>query len=350
MRVLLIAPGGDLFGGGMGTVTRNIKNELLKDKNYSVRVIDSRGEKGFALSFFYLFIAILIYLKELIICNENMVIHINVSERFSFYRKFIFIILAKLFKKKTVLHHHGAELIPFYKGCSPLTKKVVNYCIRNTDLNIVLGEKWKSFLENSVPNHAPIEVLHNAVPTKEIQKKPPEAFTISIIANLSERKGVSLLLEAAKKMQGQFDFKINFIGGGEIEHYKAKAKTMGLEKECVFHGWVSQTDALYLMVSSSVMVLPSYEEGLPMVILEAMAQEVAVVCTPVGSIGEVFTHEQECLLMEVGSAESLYHNLIRINKDKALTQAIIKQAKENYNQHFSIENYITCLTRLYQKL
>ena len=235
MKVLLISPGGHLFGGGMGTVTRNIHNELIKHNDVNVKVIDSRGEKGFAFSFIYLFIALTIYLKELILCKDTLIVHINVSERFSFYRKFLFLSLAMLFRKKTVLHHHGAELIPFYKNCSNFTKKVVNFCIRNTGTNIVLGDKWKTFLQQAVPDHAPIKVLHNAVPTKHLTQKTPRIFTISMIANLSERKGVSLLLEAAKKLQDKIEFQVDFIGGGEIDKYRAKTEKMGLKNNCSFH-------------------------------------------------------------------------------------------------------------------
>jgi glycosyltransferase involved in cell wall biosynthesis len=350
MRILLVSPGGDRFGGGMGTVTKNIKDYLETTDDISVRVLDSRGEAGFLLSFFFLFRSLISFIGELIFSKEKLVLHINVSERASFYRKFCFISLAKLAKVPCVLHHHGAELIPFCEGCSSFTKRVVEYCMNNADINIVLGRKWKLFIERNFKQCAPVQVIFNAVPQHHYNQVTNEKYTISMIANLSERKGVSLALDAAAQLNKKSEFVFNFIGGGEVDRYRTMAKSMGLNDSCVFHGWISRSQTLDLMANSDVLVLPSYDEGLPMVILEAMAHGVPVVCTPVGSIGEVFTDNKECLFMEVGSSQSLFENIHKLQQSSELRDRIVASASATYKQNFSIDKFMTSLITAYKSI
>ncbi|TRY32836.1 glycosyltransferase family 4 protein [Aliiglaciecola sp. M165] len=350
MKILLVSPGGDKFGGGMGTVTKNIKDYIENSSSDEVRVFDSRGEVGFALSFLFFFKALVGVFSELLFSKQPTLLHINVSERFSFVRKAAFIALARGFKVKTILHHHGAELIPFYEGASPLKRRITEYCITRTDCNLVLGEKWRRFIIESVPNHAPIEILYNAVPRKVVADGKSSAMSLSMIANLSERKGVVIMLEAIAKVKNSLDVRVDFLGGGDTEKYALKAKALGVDHLCHFHGWLARDKALSIMYQSHALVLPSYDEGLPMVILEAMAQGVPVICTPVGSIGEVFTHEKECLFVDVGSADSLAEAILRLLSDSELQQQLVDNATQTYERQFSIENYMSCLENIYQKL
>lgn len=350
MKILLISPGGDRFGGGMGTVTKNIKDYLIENSQIPVQVYDSRGEIGFFLSFFFLFRSIVSVIAQILFSKEKIILHVNVSERASFYRKFCFVLIAKIFRVPCILHHHGAELIQFYETCNSLSRRVTSYCINNASSNIVLGEKWKNFLQVNFKKSAPCTILYNAVPRTGLVKTEGEKFTICMIANLSERKGVSIALESAAMLKNDCNFTLHFIGGGEVEKYSEQSKTLGLTDQCIFHGWISRSETQQLMINSDVMILPSYDEGLPMVILEAMAHSIPVICTPVGSIGEVFSDKNECLFMEVGSAESLYNNIRCLQSDKELRLQICKNASTAYEQSFSIEGYMKCLIKLYKSL
>ena len=66
------------------------------------------------------------------------------------------------------------------------------------------------------------------------------------------------------------------------------------------------------MARADILVLPSYDEGLPLVILEAMAQAVAVVCTPVGEIGQVIADGQQALFVTAGDVPALAHQLQQV--------------------------------------
>ena len=333
----------------MGTVTQNIKAFIEKGNKHNVKVVDSRGELNYLASFGFLLVAWFQVLHELIVRKEAAIMHINVSERSSFYRKACFIWLAKRFNVKTILHHHGAAFIPFYNNSNYVSKRIVQYCVCSATENIVLGQKWKSFIETFIPNHSPISIMFNAVPRREYTKTVPAIFTISLIANLSERKGVMVALNALSQIQDKIDCHIHFVGGGDVERYQDIAKKMNIEGKCSFHGWVSRDKTFEVMTNSNVLILPSYEEGLPMVVLEAMAHKIPVVCTPVGSLGEVFTHDKELLFVDVGSAESLSEALVALANSKTLSSRLSECAHETYLSKFSIEEYMKCLLNIYER-
>lgn len=347
MKVIVVSPGGEELGGGMGTVSKNIKSFIQNETKHSCRVIDSRGEINYIVSFLFLFKALVQVTLELLLNKQKTILHINVSERSSFYRKACFIFLARCFNTQSILHHHGAELIPFYNNCGKFSKRVTQYCIRNTTKNIVLGQKWASFIQKNIPDAAPTYILFNAVPFQQYIKSATPRLTISLIANLTERKGVKIALEAIARLQDQLDICIHLVGGGEIEKYQGLSKELGIEHRCTFHGWSTREKTFKVMVSSDMLILPSYEEGLPMVILEAMAHEIPVICTAVGAIGEVFTHRKECLFAEVGSTESLADAISEMHIDKELRSRLMRNAKDLYLREFSIEKYMKRLIDIY---
>jgi glycosyltransferase involved in cell wall biosynthesis len=346
MNVIIVSPGGIKMGGGMGTVAKNIYEALSSQPGYTVSVLDSRGERGILFSFIYLFIAIF---KLLMIFskNKNNLLHINVSERFSFFRKFIFITLGKLFGCKVVLHHHGAEFIQCYQNASLLYKILVNKSIAMCDVNIVLGEKWKNFIQKNICESARVLVLYNAVPNVFLKRSKNKIYTISMIANLTERKGVLVLLNALRSIKDKFSFRVQFIGGGEVNRFKTVANDMGLKEVCSFLGWQDRDSTKKLLAESHVLVLPSYDEGLPMVILEAMSQGIPVICTPVGSIGEVLSHSESALFVNTGDPESLAITFVQLHDDKNLEEHLIQNSRKLFEEKFSMDGYLDSLKRIY---
>ena len=89
-------------------------------------------------------------------------------------------------------------------------------------------------------------------------------------------------------------------GGGPVDIYRALAAELGIADRVTFTGWVSQDAARALMVNSDALILPAYDEGLPLVILEALASRTPVICTPVGSIPEVLEDRRTALFVSPG--------------------------------------------------
>lgn len=349
--IIFVSPGGITRGGGIGSVTRAIKSWV--DANHPgirIDVLDARGESKVYWSVFYLQAAIirLIYLR---IRYRSEILHLQVSENLSFPRKGVLLALGRLMGMRIVLHHHGAEFIPFFRKSSPRMQALVRWMIRSADINIVLGELWRTFLieEVGVANDR-VVVRFNAANDVETtgQRVDSNPWRFLIMANLSPRKGVGELLEAVAQLaQAGAPVELTVAGGGQVERYSELAKTLGIADRCVFTGWIEGEAVHQLLLSHGAMVLPSYQEGLPMSIIEALSARLPVVATPVGSIPELLDNEVTCLFVEPGNVGEIAAGLRRIASDPALRQTLADNGRRLYETYFEVSSYMRRMLELY---
>jgi glycosyltransferase involved in cell wall biosynthesis len=173
---------------------------------------------------------------------------------------------------------------------------------------------------------------------------------VLFVGNLSERKGVSDLL-AALALPG-FDrsgLEVCIAGGGDIDSYRLKAYELGLQATVRFAGWSDQQQVALLMAQADVLVLPSYDEGLPLVILEALANGVAVVCSPVGEIPAVLTDGVTALFVAPGDVPGLAAGLQRVLQQPALRKTLETNGRSLYQQQFSLTRFFASVAKVHQR-
>lgn len=250
--------------------------------------------------------------------NTFDIIHIHMSYKGSFYRKYYVAKLCKMYEKKVIIHLHGSEFKDFYNGGSEKRKKEIRELFSIADISIVLGEEWKEFILEISPM-ANVVVINNAVPMPKIEEKRIDQMrTFLFLGALIRRKGVADLLKATEKIinKGVSNFHLLIAGSGkeekQLKEYVAKNK---LQDYVDFLGWVANDQKPILFEKADVLVLPSYNEGLPMAILEAMSYGLPIISTNVGSIAEVVKNEKNGFLINPGDVEAL---------SDAMTELILK--------------------------
>ena len=167
---------------------------------------------------------------------------------------------------------------------------------------------------------------------------------------MSERKGVSDLLDALS-FPG-FDtsrLEVTFAGGGNVPAYEAKAKALNIDKWVRFEGWSDQKKVGRLMARTDVLVLPSYDEGLPLVILEALANGVAVVCCPVGEIASVLTDGENACFVAPGDKEGLAATLQRVLQQPGLRDSLERNGRLLYERRFSLTRFFASIARVHRR-
>ena len=199
------------------------------------------------------------------------------------------------------------------------------FVIKQADLNVILGERWRLFLEQTVgADRSRLLVLPNAVldspnatraalerATGPSRQTGP--FTFLFLAELSPRKGIEQFLAALKSLHGErHAIRAVVAGRGQSARYADVAGQGGIGQICDFVGWVGHSDVEKLLETADALVLPSFEEGLPMAILESLVYGLPVVATPVGSIPEFLTSGVECLLVYPGDVADLASAMRRL--------------------------------------
>lgn len=342
------------MGGGMFKIADYLVQSQYVDNRYpELRALDSRGGGAALLSFFVVLKALFFILKGRV-SGQLLGVHVNVAERLSFFRKGLIILFSCLLGLPVVLHLHAAQLPAFYHQLPQVIKFIVRYVFSKATVCVVLGEKAKKFIVEEL-NVEPekIRIVINGVPIiKSDKKKENDTFNILFLGNLMERKGVSDLLKAlaTDEMRQKKNWKASFAGGGDIEGYKKLASNLGLDDSVTFVGWVNQVQAADLFATASVLVLPSYDEGLPLVILEAIGRGVPVICTPVGEIPDFFEDKKTAYFVNAGDVNGIANALIKIQETPQLLDRLSVNGLAYYQQTFSFDAFLRSIYQVYDEV
>jgi glycosyltransferase involved in cell wall biosynthesis len=212
--------------------------------------------------------------------------------------------------------------------------------------------RWVAGTFEIRPNR--ISVVYNGVPATaaKLRTAPNDGrFRLLFVGNLLERKGVKDLLHAfAAPSLRTRDIELTMAGGGPVEQYRAMAQQLGVADRVTFTGWVSQDDARTLMVNADALILPAYDEGLPLVILEALASSTPVICTPVGSIPEVLADGETALFVTPGDQAGIAAAIEGLIDEPALGRTIAARGSALYRRLFTMEAFARSVGSLYATL
>lgn len=183
------------------------------------------------------------------------------------------------------------------------------------------------------------------VEEKEVQEQ--ERYSILFVGRLAFDKGIFELLEAIKELIKQgFDIRLTFVGNGpDRERIECQVKEMGLGNQVVFPGMITDLTLLKVFYNEAdIFVLPSYHEGFPRVLYEALIMGVPILTTFVGAISYLMKDNENCLKLEVQSAQSIMEKLKVLLKDMTLrsrlsingTLTIKEYLKDNQKSHAEI--------------
>lgn len=284
-------------------------------------------------------------LKKLIKKNTFDIIHIHMSYKGSFFRKYYVTKLCKKNNKKVIIHLHGSEFKDFYYSGDENRKAKIQELFNLADVTIVLGESWREFITSISPK-ANVVIVNNAVKIPDIdEKKLHERVTFLFLGALIKRKGVMDLLQATKQLAdtGITNFKILIAGSGEEEqNLKNYVTENKISDHVEFLGWVGNDDKPGLFEKSDVLVLPSYNEGLPIAILEAMSYGLPIISTNVGSIAEAVQEGKNGFLIALGDVNALADSMIKFTIDTELwkkeSSISIKICEEKFSENVFFEN------------
>lgn len=345
------------MGGGMFRVADYlIQSQAPNPPAHSaqLRPLDTRGGGSAFHSGWVLLIAMAKLVRGRLEGNLAGV-HVNMAERLSVVRKGAVIALCRALGVPVVLHLHAAQLHQFYESLPSLFRWLTRWIFSLPASVVVLGTASRRFVIDALKVPADrVHILNNGVPepTRPRDKGPAgSARRILFVGNLSERKGVSDLLHALTRpvLREGPPLEVTLAGGGDVATYQAKAQELGVADLVRFEGWVDQDRVAQLMARAHVLVLPSYDEGLPLVILEALANGVAVVCTPVGEIPSVLSDGVNACFVTPGDVDGIASALHRVMGEPALMDTLGRNGRGLYEQEFSLSRFFANVARIHQR-
>nr|WP_314900873.1 glycosyltransferase family 4 protein [uncultured Deefgea sp.] len=322
---------GTKSSGGINSVIEGyIQDGLYNDCTFTR--IPTHSGSGKLLDLF-LFIRGFIILFFTLVTKADVIVHAHMSMNGSFWRKAIYLWLSKLFGAKFIIHLHGSEFKVFFSRSNSRVKKIIAAVFEKADAVIVLSESWADFI-SSIAVKSNVVVVNNYVDVQRATVTRKSGNILFLGAFIS-RKGIYDLLVAFSKINTQALYQLHLCGGGENELVTEKVKQLGLEKSVINHGWIGAAQKSMLLAECSTLILPSYNEGLPMVVIEAMGSDIPLITTPVGGIPDVVEHEVSGLLVTPGNVDEIAAALTRVLTEPELAQELVQNASALYEQRFT---------------
>ena len=284
------------------------------------------------------------------------IVHINTSMNArGYWRDLAYTAVAKLCGARVVFQIHGGSL-PQDFSRNYLFEKFLQASLRLPDAIVVLAESELKAYREFVPGQTVVAIPNgiDCAPFRAAPRRPAPGGPLRAvyIGRLAARKGLNEILEALLYLQlKKVPVRLVIAGGGPEEAaLKRQTQALGLENEIVFAGPAYGADKAKLLANSDVLLLPSYSEGLPYALLEAMAAGVVPVVTPVGAIPDVVERRAHGLFVPVRDPRAIAEALSALAADRAQLARMSAACRSRVAGAYSIERLATDLGNLYSDL
>lgn len=341
--------------GGITSVIQQMLSFDWENADIQMRFLPSyKGGNAMYKGFYFL--GALKKLKREIRNNRPDIVHIHMSHHGSFERaKWI----QKICRKNEIpliVHLHGSEFAEFYDSCRDKKRKEIASFFQDCDIVITLGKKWKDIV-TTIAKDSNIVILNNAVhiPEHIVEQKKNE-ITVLFLGVLFERKGAADLLKAVKIMADNHvlvnkKFIFNIAGSGpEEDKLRRYCEDNHINEFVRFLGWIDGGEKMRQLKSNQIFVLPSYNEGLPIAILEALSYGMPIVATKVGSVSEAVREGVNGYLVAPGDIEGYVNAFTELFTNYALRSEMGIHSRKIAKERFNEDIYFAQLLNLYQIL
>ncbi len=344
-HVLFIGPDNRNHRGGIGAVLETYSKAVG-----NINFLATNRRKTFIYNFFFYALSLIKLVFRLIVDKEVEILHLHSASRGSFVRKSLIVLFGKLFGRKIVFHLHGGEFHIFFdKWC--FLRPYIRFILTVSDSVICLAPNWKQFIEKIAPN-SKVVIINNPIeekPFSNSRKCPNTTVSFLFLGRLVKSKGIFDLLHAISKTELKEQIHLYVGGDGDIDKFMALINELSLTNYVTYCGWASGKLKQQLLNDADVFVLPSYNEGLPMSILEAMVNGLPVISTPVGGIPEIVKNEQNGLLINPGNIDELADGITWMVKN---SEGRTRMGEESRNlvSDFDVQKVLDKLRHLYSAI
>lgn len=339
----MIVGSAEQSNGGVSTVIRTLKNSPLW-KEYNCYWLGTQIQKN---KFIKLYYAIKSYIIAFGTIWRYDIIHFHTVPNISLVIQLPVFLLAILWKKKIILHLHVGNQIEDQKN-----NKLFHFCIKHSNLIILLSKFWKEKFDQLFSQYnKKSDYLYNASTVANAIDYECHNKTIAYAAHMNANKAYDILLKAFAKIKDSYpDWKLIMMGDGEVEKAKKMAQELKINNQVIFTGYIIGKEKEKYFQKASIFCMCSYQEGFPMVVLEAWSYGIPVITTPVGGLPEVIEEGKNAITFSFGDYQELAKKLELLinNYDK---RSNMSSYVHNFAEaKFSIKTISNKLSTIYRNL
>jgi len=346
--IIQVGPGLSVRGG-VSTVERLIYDYV--GAKLTVRHVTTMEDGPLPMKLWVFFKAVR-ELRVALADPQPFVVHIHLASRGSTLRKTILAWMTLRAHRPLVVHAHGSTFDEFFDTLPKFVQRTFSRTFSRADRFVVLSSQWRDFYVNrcGLPRER-VAVLINPTPLPPVlpDRSARECVQFVFLGRIGARKGPFDLLRAFRALPPAVRerARLVFAGDGEVEALRRAARDLG--SAVTVHSWLDRAQLAALLAASDAFVLPSYHEGVPMALLEAMAHGLPVIATPVGGIPDAMTANVEGILVVPGDESALTGALRRLIEDESLRLEMGRAARLRA-EGFDVTGYTQRLLHIYRQL
>ena len=288
-----------------------------------------------------------------LMCTTSHLIHFNFPvDKRSVIRDAPMIIMAKIMRKRMVVHLHGGEYL-LKEHIPGWIKLMIRCALTGKNPIICLSTTERSHVITAFKSRNAIE-LPNAIDLTDAENftrmiGDDELPTLLFLGRIHLDKGIAYIYEALAELKEKgLDFKFIMAGKGPAEdEYNLKFKTL-LGDNYEFKGVVSGDSKTTVFKQCNIFLLPSFWEGLPIALLEAMSFGLVPVTTDVGAMKTVVLDGKNGMIVETRSAQGIVNAVKSLSADKAYMRTLSTNARDLVFRDYNPRKYIATLNKIYQ--
>ena len=226
---------------------------------------------------------------------------------------------------------------------APNERRVMHQAIQVTAVSQFVAEISQKTLCN-----IPIQVIYNGVDTNLFKPsnqkiKTNKPFRLLYVGSWMTRKGVDLLAPIMHELGN--DFELHYTGSKEAEKHK-----IYMHYNMYDSGRLNQKEVIKAMQNADALLFPSRSEGLPLVVIEAMACGLPVIAMEGTAVDEIIEHEKNGLICQKNDINSFVNNIRYLKENINFSIDLSTNAEINIQKNFTIKNMVNSYLELYQKM
>ncbi len=348
-RIVMLGTSVDACGGIASVINVYKEHGLFDRQNVTCMATHCNGSATGKLG---LFIRSWFTYVGLLLMRRVSLTHVHTAAGTSFWRKSLYLLPTFLFGVPTILHLHSGRFPEFFdKQCNAPMKWLFRFIASRVTCVITVSDALRGWASGAI-NNINIVTAYNPI---DVPVAPSfhrrTGSRILFLGKLGQGKGTYDLLDAVKLLVDRHPgLMLTLAGDGELERTRHEIALRGLAQHVDVLGWVSGDAKLALLCQAGIYVLPSYAEGLPMSVLEAMACGLAVVATQVGGIPEAVTDGKEGILVPAGDVAALAKALGALLADEGARHTMGLAGREKVEAVFSSDVLVATIEGIYARL
>lgn len=332
--------------GGMAAVLASY-NDYFEEMKF----IPTWKNGGMLIKIWYAAYSYLVFIWYMLFDRDVKIVHIQGAAFASFERNIFFVKMGKAFGKKVIMHMHCADFESYYNP-SGHKKRIID-TINACDNFFVLSDSWKEYFVGIGVSDSRIVVLNNTITPPQFRdvEKSEGKLHLLYLGVIGQRKGIYDILKVLEANKDYYHDKLELRIGGNQEEEKLTdvIQDGGLDDLVKFEGFVKGDKKTECLNWCDVYILPSFNEGLPIAILEAMAYKHPIISTPVGGIPVVVKDGENGILVDPGDCNGIDSALRTFVENWDIIEKYGQRSAELVKP-FLPDAVFETLTQLYNKL